>query len=151
MKKNKINSTKIIAYLIYAAIFWFAITFLIYPNLNILKVIFFQNGTFKTDSIGKLFSSARAVKSLKNSFILATTMIITVNIIGIFLVLVVDYFEVKGAKILKLGYMTTLIYSGVVLVSGYKFIYGSNGIMTQMMSSIFPTFNKGWFEGYLAV
>ena len=151
MRKNKINSTKIIAYLIYAAIFWFAITFLIYPNLNILKVIFFQNGTFKTDSIGKLFSSARAVKSLKNSFILATTMIITVNIIGIFLVLVVDYFEVKGAKILKLGYMTTLIYSGVVLVSGYKFIYGSNGIMTQMMSSIFPTFNKGWFEGYLAV
>ena len=67
MRKNKINSTKIIAYLMYAVIFWFAITFLIYPNLNILKVIFFQNGTFKTDSISKLFSSARAVKSLKNS------------------------------------------------------------------------------------
>ncbi len=151
MIKNKINSTKIIAYLIYAAIFWFAITFLIYPNLNILKVIFFQNGTFKTDSISKLFSSARAVKSLKNSFILATTMIITVNIIGIFLVLVVDYFKIKGAKILKLGYMTTLIYGGVVLVSGYKFVYGSNGIMTQMLSSLFPSFNRGWFEGYLAV
>ena len=55
MRKNKINSTKIIAYLMYAVIFWFAITFLIYPNLNILKVIFFQNGTFKTDSISKLF------------------------------------------------------------------------------------------------
>ncbi len=151
MIKNKINSTKIIAYLMYAAIFWFAITFLIYPNLNILKVIFFQNGTFKTDSISKLFSSARAVKSLKNSFILATTMIITVNIIGIFLVLVVDYFKIKGAKILKLGYMTTLIYGGVVLVSGYKFVYGSNGIMTQMLSSLFPSFNRGWFEGYLAV
>ncbi len=151
MRKNKINSTKIIAYLMYAVIFWFAITFLIYPNLNILKVIFFQNGTFKTDSISKLFSSARAVKSLKNSFILATTMVITVNVIGIFLVLVVDYFKVKGAKILKLGYMTTLIYGGVVLVSGYKFVYGSNGIMTQMISSLFPSFNRGWFEGYLAV
>ena len=151
MRNNKINSTKIIAYLMYVAIFWFAITFLIYPNLNILKVIFFQNGTFKMDSISKLFSSARAVKSLKNSFILATTMIITVNIIGIFLVLVVDYFEIKGAKILKLGYMTTLIYSGVVLVSGYKFVYGPNGIMTQMISTLFPSFNKGWFEGYLAV
>ena len=151
MRKNKINSTKIIAYLMYAVIFWFAITFLIYPNLNILKVIFFQNGAFKTDSINKLFSSARAVKSLKNSFILATTMVITVNVIGIFLVLVVDYFKVKGAKILKLGYMTTLIYGGVVLVSGYKFVYGSNGIMTQMISSLFPSFNRGWFEGYLAV
>ena len=151
MRKNKINSTKIIAYLMYAVIFWFAVTFLIYPNLNILKVIFFQNGAFKTDSINKLFSSARAVKSLKNSFILATTMVITVNVIGIFLVLVVDYFKVKGAKILKLGYMTTLIYGGVVLVSGYKFVYGSNGIMTQMISSLFPSFNRGWFEGYLAV
>ena len=151
MKKNKIKSSKIMAYLMYAGIFWFAITFLIYPNLNILKVIFFQNGVFKTDSVGKLFSSARAVKSLKNSFILATTMIVTVNIIGIFLVLVVDYFEVKGSKLLKLGYMTTLIYGGVVLVSGYKFVYGSNGVMTQMLSTLFPSFDKGWFEGYLAV
>jgi len=99
----------------------------------------------------RLFSSPRAVRSLKNSFILATTLLFTVNIIGIFLVLVVDYFDIKGAKILKLGYMTTLIYGGVVLASGYKFVYGANGIMTKILVSIFPNFNAGWFEGYGAV
>ena len=80
-----------------------------------------------------------------------TTMIITVNIIGVFLVLVSDYFDIKGAKILKLGYMTTLIYGGVVLVSGYKFVYGETGIMTKTLAAIIPNFNIAWFEGYLAV
>ncbi|MDO5088860.1 MAG: iron ABC transporter permease [Leptotrichiaceae bacterium] len=151
MKNKKILSTKFFAYIMYAVIIWFAVTFLIYPNLNILKVIFFQNGTFKTDSVQKLFSSPRAVKSLKNSFILATTLLFTVNFIGIFLVLVIDYFDVKGAKILKLGYMTTLIYGGVVLASGYKFVYGANGIITRTLLKIFPGMNPDWFEGYGAV
>ena len=150
MKRN-ISVSKILSYLMYGIIIWFVVAFLIYPNLNILKMIFFRNGSFKLDSLKRLFSSARAVRSLKNSFILATTLLFTVNIIGIFLVLVVDYFDIKGAKILKLGYMTTLIYGGVVLASGYKFVYGANGIMTKILVSIFPNFNAGWFEGYGAV
>ena len=149
--KRKISVSKILSYLMYGIIIWFVVAFLIYPNLNILKMIFFRNGSFKLDSLKRLFSSARAVRSLKNSFILATTLLFTVNIIGIFLVLVVDYFDIKGAKILKLGYMTTLIYGGVVLASGYKFVYGANGIMTKILVSIFPNFNTGWFEGYGAV
>ncbi len=149
--KRKISVSKILSYLMYGIIIWFVVAFLIYPNLNILKMIFFRNGSFKLDSLKRLFSSARAVRSLKNSFILATTLLFTVNIIGIFLVLVVDYFDIKGAKILKLGYMTTLIYGGVVLASGYKFVYGANGIMTKILVSIFPNFNAGWFEGYGAV
>lgn len=150
MQKNKIIP-KMLSYSMYALIIWFAITFLIYPNLNVLKVIFFQNGKFEIDSVQKLFSSPRAVRSLKNSFILATTLLFTVNIVGIFLVLVVEYFQIKGAKILKLGYMTTLIYSGVVLVSGYKFVYGETGIMTRLFTTFFPKFNTEWFEGYIAV
>ena len=149
--KRKISVSKILSYLMYGIIIWFVVAFLIYPNLNILKMIFFRNGSFKLDSLKRLFSSPRAVRSLKNSFILATTLLFTVNIIGIFLVLVVDYFDIKGAKILKLGYMTTLIYGGVVLASGYKFVYGANGIMTKILVSIFPNFNAGWFEGYGAV
>lgn len=150
MQKNKIM-TKLLSYSMYILIIWFAVTFLIYPNLNILKIIFFQNGKFDTSSFQKLFSSPRAVRSLKNSFILATTLLFTVNIVGIFLVLVVEYFQVKGSRILKLGYMTTLIYSGVVLVSGYKFVYGETGIMTRLFTKLSPGFNAEWFEGYIAV
>ncbi|WP_396135467.1 ABC transporter permease [Bacillus sp. 3255] len=135
----------------YALIAWFVIAFLIYPNLNVYYEIFFGKGSFSFEPVQKLLSSARAMKSLYNSFILAVSLIFTVNLVGIFLVLVVEYFDIKGAKILRLGYFTTLIYSGVVLVSGYKLIYGETGLMTKVLSFVFPSFDTNWFHGYWAV
>lgn len=38
--------------------------------------------------------------------------------------------------------MSTLIYSGVVLVTGYKFVYGSTGIVTKVLTNIFQV----WIE-----
>jgi iron(III) transport system permease protein len=137
--------------IIYGILLWFIITFLIYPNLNIFKEIFFRDGKLSLDSVDRLLQSKRAMRSLYNSFILAISLSITVNIIGIFLVLVLEYFEIKGAKILRLGYFTTLIYGGVVLVSGYKFIYGESGFITKAIAEILPSFNTTWFKGYWAV
>ena len=91
------------------------------------------------------------MNSLKNSFILAISLTITVNIVGVSLVLITEYFDIKGSKLLRLGYMTTLIYGGVILVSGYKFIYGSNGYITNILASMFPNMNTNWFMGYWAV
>ena len=67
---------------------------------------------------GKVFGSARAMKSLVNSFILAFTLVVTVNIVGTLSVLLTEYWDIKGARVLKLAYMSSLIYGGVVLVSG---------------------------------
>ncbi|MFD3259044.1 ABC transporter permease [Paenibacillus lentus] len=139
------------AMIMYGLIAWFVIAFLIYPNLNIYYEIFFSGGKFSFDAVEKLLRSERAMKSLYNSFLLACSLVVTVNIVGIFLVLVVEYFKVKGAKLLRLGYFTTLIYSGVVLVSGYKLIYGETGFMTKVLSAIFPSFDTTWFHGYWAV
>ncbi len=50
-----------------------------------------------------------------------------------------------------MGYMTTLIYSGVALVTGYQFLYDSNGMMTTWLSQIFPLMNKQCFSGFNAV
>lgn len=91
------------------------------------------------------------MRSLYNSFILAVSLVFTVNIVGVTLVLISEYFDIKGAKILRLGYFTTLIYSGVVLVSGYKFVYGENGFMTKVLVNLFPSFDTTWFHGYWAV
>ena len=44
-----------------------------------------------------------------------------------------------------------MIYSGVVLVSGYKFVYGEAGFMTKLLVQLFPSFNTAWFHGYWAV
>ena len=57
----------------------------------------------------------------------------------------------KGAKILKVGYMSTLVYSGIVLVAGYQFLYSGHGFLAKFLPSIIPSYNTEWFTGYAAV
>lgn len=149
--KKRLVSINPTAFVFYGLIAWFVVAFLIYPNINIYYEIFFKGGKFSFDAAEKLLSSERAMRSLYNSFILAVSLVFTVNIVGVTLVLISEYFDIKGAKILRLGYFTTLIYSGVVLVSGYKFVYGENGFMTKLLVNLFPSFDTTWFHGYWAV
>ena len=149
--KSKWRSINYGQTLIYVLLAWFIIAFLIFPNLNIYYEIFFKDGSFSLDAVHKLLSSKRAMTSLTNSFVLAVTLVITVNLVGITLVLLTEYFQIKGAKILKLGFFTTLLYHGVVVASSYKFAYGENGLITKVLSSIFPSLDTGWFHGYWAV
>ncbi|WP_240415745.1 ABC transporter permease [Paenibacillus periandrae] len=149
--KKGLTSINLTAFVFYALIAWFVVAFLIYPNINIYYEIFFKGGKFSFTAAEKLLSSERAMRSLYNSFILAVSLVFTVNIVGVTLVLISEYFDIKGAKILRLGYFTTLIYSGVVLVSGYKFVYGENGFMTKVLVNLFPSFDTTWFHGYWAV
>lgn len=130
---------------------WFIFSFLVFPNLNTIYQTFFSAGTFTLEPFQKLVRSERAMKSLWNSFLLAFTLVVTINTIGTLLVLITDYFKVKGSALLKLGYFTTLIYSGVVLVAGYQFVYGQTGFMTNVISNVFPNYTAEWFTGYRAV
>ena len=45
---------------------WAMIAFVVYPVVSLLIQTFWQDGSLTTDVVGKVFSSARAVKSLKN-------------------------------------------------------------------------------------
>lgn len=149
--KFKLKRIKPFHAIAFVFFFWFVMACLILPNLNTIYSVFVQDGQFTWEPLQKLINSPRAMKSLRNSFILAPTLSITVGFIGISLVLITEYFDIKGAKVLRLGYMTTLIYGGIILVSGYKFIYGNNGFLTNIMANIFPNFNTNWFQGYWAV
>lgn len=149
--RSRLTSIRPTAWILYGLIAWFVAAFLIYPNVNIYYEIFFPNGTFTLEAAEKLLSSARAMKSLYNSFLLAVSLVVTVNVIGVALVLITEYFDIKGAKILRLGYFTTLIYGGVVLVSGYKFVYGETGVITKLLAGWFPSFDTSWFHGYWAI
>lgn len=149
--KNKKKGINIPTLLVGGVISWFIISFLIYPNLNIIYETFLGSGQFSLEPFQKLIRSDRAMESLGNSFLLAFTLVVTVNVIGTSLILITDYFDIRGSRLLKLGYFTTLIYSGVVLVSGYKFIYDGNGFMTKMIGEIFPSYTGEWFQGYWAV
>ncbi|GAP54128.1 probable ABC transporter permease protein y4fN [Arthrobacter sp. Hiyo6] len=110
-----------------AVLIWFVTAFLIWPNANLLIATFFPNGAFSLRAVDKLLSSPRAMRSLGNSFLLALALSVTVNIVGVFIVLVTGYFRIRGARLLWLGYATTFIYGGIVLAAGYKFIYGPDG------------------------
>ncbi len=150
-KKKKFTSQTIVDLLVFVFFVWFVFACLILPNINTVWSVFFQEEGFTLEPLQKLINSERAMRSLKNSFILAPTLSLSVGFVGISLVLITEYFDVKGAKILRLGYMTTLIYGGIILVSGYKFIYGSNGFLTNIFVKIFPSFPATWFQGYWAV
>ena len=149
--KPALSKTSPGSVLIFICFGWFVLTCLIIPNINTVYTVFVQDGKITFEPLYKLLNSARAMKSLRNSFILAPTLSLSVGFIGISLVFITEYFDIKGAKILRLGYMTTLIYGGIILVSGYKFIYSNNGYLTNLIAMVFPKFNKNWFQGYWAV
>lgn len=128
--------------------------FMLLPCLNTLTSIFnTQNAAGERDTwaVIRFFFAGNMARYVWNSLKLAILLVITVNIVGVSIVLLTEYFDIKGAKILRLGYMTTLIYSGVALVTGYLFLYAPDGILTTAMKEAFPDFNQSWFTGFNAV
>lgn len=126
---------------------WLIVAFLIYPNLITLRQIFLPEGSLSTRAFSRLWASHRARDSMRNSFLLAGSLAVTVNVVGVFIVLVTRYFAIRGARLLWIGYATTLVYGGVIAVSGYKFVYGETGFVTRLLPGVDPE----WFSGMLAV
>ncbi|MBQ2930783.1 MAG: iron ABC transporter permease [Clostridia bacterium] len=128
--------------------------FMLLPCLNTLKQIFTaKNAAGETDPLAviRFFFAGNMPSFVWNSLKLALALVVTVNIVGVSIVLLTEYFDIKGARILRLGYMTTLIYSGVALVTGYLFLYDSDGILTTWLANLFPAMDKSWFTGFKAV
>jgi ABC superfamily ATP binding cassette transporter, permease protein len=138
-------------WLIRLGLIWFLVTFIIYPNIDLVLSVFVKDGQFTLDAVNRVLKSPRAIQSIMNSFKLALSLIVTVNVVGLLCVLFTEYFDIKGAKILKLGYMTSLIYGGVVLATGYKFVYGPYGMITRILQNFLPNLDPNWFVGYGAV
>lgn len=137
--------------LILVIVGWFIATFLILPNLVLLLEVFRPDKEWSFGVWSKLLSSERAMNSLRNSFILAFVLIFTVNVVGVFIVLVTRYFDIVGARFLYLAFATSLVYGGVVMASGYKLIYGPNGFLTNVALRIYPDLDPNWFTGMFAV
>ena len=128
--------------------------FMLFPCLNTLTSIFnTKNAAGERDpfAVIRFFLAGNMAKYVWNSLKLAILLVITVNVIGISIVLLTEYFDIKGARILHMGYMTTMIYSGVALVTGYMFLYASDGILTTLFKNSFPNMNPTWFSGFNAV
>ena len=128
--------------------------FMLLPCLNTLTSIFnTTNAAGERDPLAviRFFFAGNMGRYVWNSLKLALCLVVTVNVVGVSIVLLTEYFDIKGANILRLGYMTTLIYSGVALVTGYLFLYDSDGILTTALCNAFPNMNRNWFSGFNAV
>ena len=133
---------------------YFFFGFMLVPCLNTLTSIFTtKNAAGETDpwAVVRFFFAGNMGRYVWNSLKLAICLVITVNVVGVSIVLLTEYFDIKGANILRLGYMTTMIYSGVALVTGYLFLYDPNGILTTALADAIPGFNRSWFSGFNAV
>ena len=106
------SNKKLFQRILYAVLFvvigWFILTFIIMPVVGVIREIFFAEGDFSIDVIRKLAESDRVVTSLKNTYVMAVCTVITVTIIGIFQILVTEYLDVKGSKILDAIFHTPL-------------------------------------------
>ena len=128
--------------------------FMVIPCLNTLTSVFTaKDASGQTDpfAVIRFFLAGSMPSFVWNSLKLAVILVVTVNLVGISIVLLTEYFDIKGARILRLGYMTTLIYSGVALVTGYQFLYDSNGMITRWLVDMFPEMDRQWFSGFRAV
>lgn len=128
--------------------------FMLLPCLNTLTSIFnTTNAAGERDPLAviRFFFAGNMGRYVWNSLKLALCLVVTVNVVGVSIVLLTEYFDIKGANILRLGYMTTLIYSGVALVTGYLFLYDADGILTTALCNAFPNMNRNWFSGFNAV
>ncbi len=137
---------------VFFAYFFFG--FMLLPCLNTLISIFnTKNAAGERDpfAVIRFFFAGNMGKYVWNSLKLAVCLVVTVNVVGVSIVLLTEYFDIKGAKILRLGYMTTLIYSGVALVTGYLFLYAPDGMVTTALKNIFPNMKDNWFTGFNAV
>ena len=128
--------------------------FMVLPCLNTLTSVFTTRdaaGRMDPLAVLRFFFAGNMPSFVVNSLKLAVCLVITVNVVGVSIVLLTEYFDIKGAKILRLGYMTTLIYSGVALVTGYQFLYDKDGMLTNWLAQMFPLMNRQWFTGFSAV
>ena len=133
---------------------YFFFGFMLLPCLNTLTSIFTTTnaeGVRDPFAVIRFFFAGSMGRYVWNSLKLAICLVVTVNVVGVSIVLLTEYFDIKGANILRLGYMTTMIYSGVALVTGYLFLYASDGILTTALVNAFPSFDPNWFSGFNAV
>ena len=129
--------------------------FMLLPCLNTLTQIFTATdpatGAPDPWAVIRFFFAGSMRGYVWNSLKLALLLVVTVNVVGVSIVLLTEYFEIRGAGILRMGYMTTLIYGGIALGTGYLFLYDRNGIITTMLINAFPDMNPSWFSGFGAV
>lgn len=135
----------------FIAIAWFVIAFMIVPVVKILQKAFFVSGTFSTDNIVKVLSAKSIQKTIWNTFIMSLLTVLSVNAVGLFQVLVTEFFDVKGAAFMRFVFFVPLVLTSISLVTGLQFVFNEYSVLNTFLSNLIPGFDPNWFTGFGAV
>ncbi|UPQ86327.1 iron ABC transporter permease [Ignavigranum ruoffiae] len=149
--RNKFTVKNFFVLGILLTLLWSLLTFIIIPNLNMLSITMFKNGKFDLTPLFKVIKSKRVLEALSNSFILGILVALSTNILGVFQLLVLDYFKIRGRKWLSIAYFAPLVCNGMVLVLSYYYLIGPNGYFTKGLQQIIPSLPNEWMIGFKAV
>jgi len=134
-----------------AALLWFIVTFLYWPNAVALKSVFLPDSGSVWESIQTLAASDRVVAALRNTLVVSLISVITVNIVGTLQVFLLEALDLRGLRFLTIAYALPLVFSSVSAITGYAMVYGSNGILTRALQTVFPALPDTWFTGMPAI
>lgn len=135
-----------------ALVAWVMVTFMFAPIIHSFIAAFFRDGNPAVGEIASdLFASRRVRMSFWNSIWMTAATTISVTIMGVFQVMVLEYFKIKGRTILKFAFATPLVFGSIIAVAGYNFTYGRTGVVTSILMEIFPWVEKDWFIGWFGV
>ncbi len=133
------------------ALAWALLAFLWLPVGQLILHALLPGGQWPTEAIQTLAASPRVLRSITDTLVVTVATLVTVSLVGIFQVIVLEVIEVKGARILALIYLTPLVFSSVAAVTGYTFVYGAHGVVTNAVRLMIPDADPRWFQGLWAI
>lgn len=149
MKKLRVDNLVITAIVFLIVIL--ILSFLIGPLLTLLKSGIFGNIGDLPETIDGIVNSKFILQSIVNTILMAVLTVITVNILGVFQLLVTKIYRLKYSKIFESIFSISLVCNGIIMVIGYLFLFGSNGVINIALYSISPMMNLQWFQGWFPI
>ncbi len=134
-----------------AVLGWAVLTFLYLPLAAVFGEAFWREGAATTDTIVRLMEARNVRESVLNTLWMAGATLVTVNLVGLFQVAVLEFFDIRGSAVLKVAFATPLVFGSVTAIAGYNFVYGQNGAVTHLLAAAFPEMDRDWFRGWPAV
>jgi iron(III) transport system permease protein len=149
MKKFKTENYAI--FMVISLIVLFILMFLMGPLFVLIREGFFVSAPKLSVYITEIIQSDPIIQSLKNTLLMACLTVFTVNILGIFELLVTKIYKIKYSKIFEALFSIALVSNGIIMVMGYLFLFGGNGVVNVFLFNIFPSFNINWFQGWIPI
>lgn len=135
-----------------SALCWALLTVLIWPMISVLEAAFMRDGAIAVGQVVSELAGSRRVRlAVWNTVWMTAATTVTVAVLGVFQVIVLEYFYVRGRTLLKIAFAIPLVFGSIVAASGYGFAYGPSGVVTIALRRAFPDLPADWFIGWFGV